>query len=107
MLYFSIEQKHIITQCNYNYSPEGIYHPDRVMKEYDFLLLINGSWEIVEEDQTYLLHEGDLLILEPTSPQFQTFINSKSRLRFVTMTPAEEIAASLGSPSVRTAAERM
>lgn len=40
MLYFSIEQKHIITQCNYNYSPEGIYHPDRVMKEYDFLLLI-------------------------------------------------------------------
>ena len=42
MLYFSIEQKHIITQCNYNYSPEGIYHPDRVMKEYDFLLLING-----------------------------------------------------------------
>ena len=35
------------------------------MKEYDFLLLINGSWEIVEEDQTYLLHEGDLLILEP------------------------------------------
>lgn len=65
MLYFSIEQKHIITQCNYNYSPEGIYHPDRVMKEYDFLLLINGSWEIVEEDQTYLLHEGDLLILEP------------------------------------------
>lgn len=65
MLYFSTKQKHQITQCNYNYSPEGICHPDRIMNEYDFLFMINGSWEIIEEEQTYLLKEGDLLILEP------------------------------------------
>lgn len=65
MLYFSTNQKHQITQCNYNYSPGGIYHPDRVMQEYDFLYMINGSWEIIEEDKVYPLKEGDLLILEP------------------------------------------
>lgn len=65
MLYFSTSQKHQITHCNYNYSPEGIYHPDRIMQEYDFLYMINGSWEIVEEDTAYYLQEGDLLILEP------------------------------------------
>jgi len=65
MITFSTEEKHTITQCNYNYSSHGILHPHRIMAEYDFLYMIQGSWEIIEDGICYELHENELLILEP------------------------------------------
>lgn len=65
MIYFSTDIKHTITLCNFNYSPAGILHPDRVMKEFDFLYMIEGGWDIIENEICYPIHEGDLLILEP------------------------------------------
>lgn len=65
MLYFSTDMRHTISQCNFNYSPEGILHPDRIMQEYDFLYMLNGEWEIIENDICYPIKEGELLILEP------------------------------------------
>lgn len=72
MLYFSTDKKRKVTQCNFNYSSEGILHPDRIMSEYDFLYMIKGSWEIKEENDVYLLKEGQLLILEPGKHHFST-----------------------------------
>ncbi len=65
MLHLSVAKKRPITVCNTNYSPEGIFHPDRIMQEYDFLYMVNGSWEIIENDVCYPVREGQLLILEP------------------------------------------
>lgn len=65
MISFYAEEKYDITICNYNYSPEGILHPDRIMQEYDFLYMLQGQWEIIEDEVSYELHEGELLILEP------------------------------------------
>lgn len=65
MIYFSTQEKHTITQCNYNYSPSGILHPDRIMGEYDFLYMLSGSWEIIEDDICYEVQEHQLLVLEP------------------------------------------
>jgi len=70
MLCFSTASKRTISQCNFNYSSEGILHPDRVMDEYDFLFLQKGAWDIIEDDVTYPLREGQLLILEPGKHHF-------------------------------------
>lgn len=65
MIYLSTEQRHNITLCNFNYSPLGILHPDRIMQEYDFLYMTEGSWEIIENEIAYEVHENHLLLLEP------------------------------------------
>lgn len=65
MIYFSAERGRTICSCNTNYIQEGTLHPDRILKEYDFLYLKKGTWEIYEEDICYDLKEKQLLILEP------------------------------------------
>lgn len=70
MPYFSIDQPRTISLCNKNYSPEGILHPDRIMEEYDFLYMVNGEWEIYEEEHAYTLTPGSLLILQPGKHHF-------------------------------------
>ncbi|SCP99300.1 helix-turn-helix domain-containing protein [Anaerobium acetethylicum] len=65
MLCFSTAQRRTVTLCNINYSPEGIYHPDRIMQEYDFLYMLNGTWDIMEDDICHHVEKGQLLILEP------------------------------------------
>lgn len=65
MIYFSVKERRRITQCNVNYSPDGILHPDRTMEDYDFLYLLEGSWDIWENDSCHHVEKGQLLILEP------------------------------------------
>lgn len=65
MVYFDQSEPRNVTLCNINYSAEGIYHPDRIMHDYDLLFLTFGSWELIENETPYLLQAGDLLILEP------------------------------------------
>lgn len=66
MIYLSTNGRRSILSCNVNYSSEGILHPSRIMKhEYDFLYMLNGSWEIYEDEIPYFIQKGDLLILEP------------------------------------------
>ncbi len=52
-----------ITSANYITSVNGMYHPNRVMEEHDFLYMLDGDWEIREEENTYEMHRDDLLIL--------------------------------------------
>ena len=65
MIYLSSSARRRISLCNINYSPEGIYHPNRTMNEYDFLYMTEGSWDIIEENTHYPIKKGELLILEP------------------------------------------
>lgn len=63
--FLSTTARRKINSCNRNYSKEGIYHPNRVMKEYDLLYMLQGSWDIWEEDVCYHLKEHQVLLLEP------------------------------------------
>jgi AraC-like DNA-binding protein len=38
-------------------------HPDRVMPCHDLLFMLRGSWEVMEEDQCFLLEAGSALFL--------------------------------------------
>lgn len=69
-LYFG-NRRHV-TLCNHNFSQEGILHPDRIMSEYDLLYMQNGSWDIIEDDITYHLEPGTVLLLEPGKHHFST-----------------------------------
>ena len=61
----SMNNRRRVTLCNHNFSLEGILHPDRVMDEYDLLFMQNGEWDIIEEDKSYHLVPGSVLLLEP------------------------------------------
>ncbi|RKD30182.1 helix-turn-helix transcriptional regulator [Lacrimispora algidixylanolytica] len=52
-----------LTGANYVTSINGMIHPDRIMTDHDFLYILDGTWEIMEGDQTYQLKSDDLLIL--------------------------------------------
>ena len=54
-----------VTTCNHNYSEEGIYHPDRIMNEYDLLYMVDGVWDICEDAQCYHVEKDQVLLLEP------------------------------------------
>ncbi len=61
-----------VTLCNYNYSKEGIYHPDRVMDEYDLLYMQQGSWEIWEDDVCFDVGPDCALLLVPGRHHYST-----------------------------------
>lgn len=65
IVYLSFEKRRHVTLCNHNFSQEGIFHPDRIMPEYDLLYMQNGSWDIIEDDNIYHLEPGSVLLLEP------------------------------------------
>lgn len=54
---------HRIAGANYVTSINGMLHPDRILQEHDFLYMLDGSWEIFEEDTPYEMKSDDLLIL--------------------------------------------
>lgn len=61
----SMDRRRRVTLCNHNFSHEGILHPDRVMDEYDLLFMQEGEWDIIEDEVTYHLVPGSVLLLEP------------------------------------------
>lgn len=65
LIYLNMQERRRVTLCNHNFSKEGILHPDRIMEEYDLLFLQNGEWDIIEDEITYPLTAGSVLLLEP------------------------------------------
>ena len=61
----NMENRKTVTLCNHNYSHEGVWHPDRIMDDYDLLYMQQGEWDIYEEDECYHVVSDTLLILEP------------------------------------------
>ena len=52
-----------ITSANYITSVNGMLHPDRTLPEHDFLYMLDGGWEIIEDGHIYEMQRDDLLIL--------------------------------------------
>jgi len=57
-----LERRSIIT-CNYTYS-ENKPHPNRIMTEHDLLLILDGEWDIYQDDILYHLVPGDVILLQ-------------------------------------------
>ena len=83
---------HTISSGNYVTSVNGMIHPDRTMKEHDFLYMLDGSWEICEDHETYQMQTNDLLILPAGRHHYgQKLCNPGNRHMYlhVQPTPAE------------------
>lgn len=65
MLYLSSGPERSIRACNQNYFPNGVYHPEQWLEEYDLLYIRNGEWHVCEDDRVYPVRGGQLIILEP------------------------------------------
>jgi len=65
VLYLSASGTREIRACNTNYFPEGSYHPNQYLEEYDFLYIKEGSWHVCEDENVYAVRDGHVLILEP------------------------------------------
>lgn len=49
--------------ANYITCINPMLHPNRIMEYHDFLYIIDGEWEIIEDGEVYNLKSDDLLIL--------------------------------------------
>ncbi len=54
---------HRIESANYVTNVMPVPHPDRVLPVHDFLYILDGDWEIYEDDIPYQMEKDDLLIL--------------------------------------------
>lgn len=63
MPYLEKTAMHRITGANYMTNVNGTVHPDRILLEHDFLYILDGFWEIYEENAAYEIKGDDLLIL--------------------------------------------
>ena len=49
MLFLEKMSPRTITSANYITSVNGMLHPTRMMSEHDFLYILDGTWEVIEE----------------------------------------------------------
>jgi AraC-like DNA-binding protein len=63
MGYFNIESKRNISLANQNIYTTGSQHPDRIMHEHDLVYILEGSWEICQNNELYTLFPDDIIIL--------------------------------------------
>ena len=52
-----------ISAANYIYYADGCPHPDRIMQEHDFVYMINGEWEILQNEVPFTAMNDDVFIL--------------------------------------------
>lgn len=99
MVYLEKMKLHTITAGNYVTSVNGMIHPDRIMAEHDFLYILDGTFEIWEDDIPYPCAKDDLLILPAGRHHYgKKPCNPGNRHMFLHTlpTPAEKEANSTG-----------
>lgn len=81
---------HTVTEANYITSVNGMVHPDRIMKEHDFLYMLEGGWKIWEEDTSYEMGSDDLLILAAGRHHYgKDLCNAGNRHMYIHVQPTE------------------
>ena len=81
---------HTVTRGNYVTSVNGMIHPNRIMKEHDFLYMLDGNWEIFEDGVPYLMTTDDLLILPAGRHHYgKKMCNPGNRHMYIHVLPTE------------------
>ncbi len=60
---FDISVNRSLETANYNYFESGIRHPRRILDVHDLVLILQGSWEIIENGKRFFVGEGDVFLL--------------------------------------------
>jgi len=60
---FYTGQRRCINHANFNRYEKGELHPDRILVEHDIFYLLEGSWEVGQDDVNYIVEQGDVVIL--------------------------------------------
>jgi AraC-like DNA-binding protein len=61
---------HHVTEANINYYGAPFVHPRRMMKEHDFIYLIDGEWKIGQNDEEFTLTPDTVLILSANNVHY-------------------------------------
>ena len=77
---FNVESIRTISAANYQTYIHGVIHPDRVMKDHDFVYILEGEWEILLEGTAYQLQPNDMILL-PADMHHYGFIPCKSNTK--------------------------
>lgn len=64
-----------ITSAGYTSYSMPILHPDRVMPEHDLIYLLEGGWEIWQNQTPYYMERGDVLILHAGEHHYGRYPN--------------------------------
>ena len=99
MIFLEKTVMHQIHSSGYITSVNGMVHPDRIMKEHDFLYILDGCWEVFENDTAYELHTDSLLILAAGRHHYgRQFCNPGNRHMYIHAVPTPtELSSTLSS----------
>lgn len=84
-----------------NYS-SGIKHPDRAFFQHDFIYIVEGEWEIFQENQRYLAKKDDVIILTADSRHYgkkPCSDNTKTMYIHTNASPCEQLTNSASDNS--------
>lgn len=68
--FFQTAYRHTITEANINFYATPFVHPERKMKEHDFIYLLQGEWKLGQNEKIYELKQDSLLILHANQHHF-------------------------------------
>ena len=99
-VYLQLMQERRISSANHITMIHPTQHPDRVLEEHDFLYMIDGTWEIGEENgqpdgpssiqNTFRLGTDDLVILPAGRHHFGVApCSPRNRHMYIHVTPLE------------------
>ena len=69
---FSMSGSRRVLLCGTNYYPTSEYHADRVLEEHDLMYILEGSWQVAQDDEVYNLKAGDVILLRAGSHHWGT-----------------------------------
>ncbi len=62
-IHFNTQTRRHITEANANFYATPFKHPSRTMNDHDFIYLIDGEWDFLQNNTKYTLKNDSLLIL--------------------------------------------
>ena len=69
---FSMTGSRRVLLCGTNYYPTSEYHVDRVLDEHDLMYILEGNWQVAQDEDVYDLRAGDVILLRAGSHHWGT-----------------------------------
>ena len=67
---FQNDTRHKIVDANINFYSQPFTHPERIMKEHDFIYMLEGEWKFGQNEELFTLKKDMILILTSGNKHF-------------------------------------